>query len=55
MLQVKDNHIYIVIQVSFSVKKKIVYLIQNHHCYQADVLSQIYGVESMENNLTVLL
>lgn len=55
MLQVKGNYIWSVIQVSSSVKKKIIYLIWNHHCYQADVLSQIYGVERMENNLAVLL
>lgn len=55
MLQVKDNYIWSVIQVSFSVKKKISYLIWNHHCYQTDVLSQIHGVERMESNLAVLL
>jgi len=41
MLQVKGNH--------------IVYLIQDHHCCQTDVLSQIYGIERMENNLDILL
>lgn len=30
-------------------------LVWNHHCYQTDVLSQVYGIERMESHLAVLL